>query len=256
MASVLQSSTEGYGNKRVHFGCDIDWEEEDRRSYRGADSRRRRKKRKKLEIVQEEELKQAVLDIFLDQQYENDIVELCQDVTQPITRSLVHNLIGGGEENAIDGESADMKLRRVLEEFRNFDKTLESLNVRESEALILLKSHSPFVEKFREKIPSHVVTSSSENSRENSPSHERKAKRQRHEIVSKWVARELGDDDDGSEPENDHVPGEEQNWTTGTALGMKRSWNQNRLLSMQQAYFTIENATEAFVWNIAVIVDS
>ena len=116
----------------------------------------------------------------------NDIVELCQDEA-PLGgafRSVVLDFIGNGEENAVDGESADEKLRRVLHEFRNTEKaTLQSLNEHESKALDTLKSFYPFVEKFRAILPSQVVTSGSEDSGENLPagSPERNLKRQRQE---------------------------------------------------------------------------
>jgi len=223
MASVLQSSTEGYGIMRVHFGCDIDWEEEDRRSYRGADSRRRQKERK-LEMAQQKELKDAALEVVRDRQYENDIVELCQDEA-PLGgafRSVVHDFIGNGAANAVDGESADEKLRRVLQEFRNAEKaTLQSLNEHESKALDTLKSFYTFLERFREILPSQVVTSGSEDSGENSPenSPEREKKRQRQERLDETQSGESRSKRNwrkwGGPVEfvqaNHHIPEEKQN---------------------------------------------
>ena len=176
-------------NKRVHFGGSVDWEDERRRSCRGAESRQRRKERKLVQMAQQKQLQQAVLDILLDRQYENQIVNICnKGRSARAIRTIIENIIGdgenGNEENEFDGENdqgADDRLRRLLGEFRSSNKArIELLSEAELGDINWLKVSPPFTEEFRSILPSSVVTSSSEpSSAESTP--ERAAKRQRRD---------------------------------------------------------------------------
>lgn len=200
MASVLPSCTrEGNNNKRVHFDVSIDWKEEDRRSCRGLDSRRRTRERKRMALEQKDQLREAILDILRDGQYENEILELCRKPRSGIiARSIVVGVIARGDDTAREGENEDERLRRLLHEFRGADKaTAANLDANEKESLDLLKGLKSFIDQFGNVLPSTVVTSGSDSSNANTPER-RAAKRQRcddkqtRENLQKNVSRMVG----------------------------------------------------------------
>lgn len=201
MASViLNFSKENNEDKRVHFDASVDWEEEDRRSCRGVDSRRLKKEQKKMASEQKQERMMSVLAILRDEQYGDDIVALCKEQPfGPTVRTLIIAITGGTDD--IEGEDEDGKLRRLLREFRSANKaTLDNFEKAEVTALDYLMSFPPFTKKFKEVLPSTVITSGSEpSSQDNTPERPTRdaAKRRRHENqgrenVAKKASRIMG----------------------------------------------------------------
>ena len=63
--------------KKVHFAESINWEEEERRSFLGAESRRKERNSKKMGDLQRERRMESILVVLADQGNQHDITRLC-----------------------------------------------------------------------------------------------------------------------------------------------------------------------------------
>ena len=141
-------------NKKKKVDFVVDWKKEQTRSLKGAESRRLRKLRKMNGIEQEHEKMKAALEIIRLEAYVTSLKELPLYV-----RLVVFGVMNDGV--AVERAVNDVEFESKLQQFRN-DNTkarVELLTPQEQQMLKEVVGLQGFIDKFRDVIPSTVISS-------------------------------------------------------------------------------------------------
>jgi hypothetical protein len=154
MTTSTTSSTAKNIYKVVRFDSSVDWEEEDRRTARGFESRRERKESKEMAYRNRQDRVRAVVEIVYQQQRSTSLVALAQ-LNRPVRRLLEAFL-----DYFVDENDDDIATR--LGGFRNLPLTdIRDKQTKATDAVVFaLLAIDEFFNTFRAYIPATVLSSS------------------------------------------------------------------------------------------------
>lgn len=144
-----------HNSPKVHFAETIDWEEEDRRSALGSESRRKEKEAKRMASSQHDQRLSSILAVLRDEKNQGAITKLCS--SNEIVGGAVWKILKGRGKRTT--EKLAMKLHNFSKTTRR-PPTLTTITVAQKNGLIQLNVEEAFTREFRRDIAAAIVVTS------------------------------------------------------------------------------------------------